>query len=125
MVHPPLWYLAWAWALGGGQIGSLPFRLALLMTGVYAIDRAIAGIFRARTRVSIHDCTPLDARLRTFISRRNVNIVLFTLALALDALRPGLGAASACFGFIVGWQVVSCLWHAERLARFWNADLSR
>ena len=97
MVHPPLWYLAWAWALGGGQVGSLPFRLALLMTGVYIVDRVIAGVFRARTAVSIHDCTPLDARLRTFISRRNVNIVLFTLALALDALRPGLGAALACF----------------------------
>ena len=107
MVHPPLWYLAWAWALGGGQVGSLPFGMALLMTGVYVVDRVIAGIFRARTGVSIHDCTPLDAQLRTFISRRNVNIVLFTLALALDALRPGLGAALACFYLIVGWQVAS------------------
>jgi len=125
MLHPPLWYLAWAWALGGGQIGSLPFRLALLMTGVYIVDRVIAGIFRARTGVSIHDCTRLDAQLRTFISRRNVNIVLFTLALALDGLRPGLGAAPACFSFIVGWQVVSCLWHAQRLAHFWNVRLAR
>ncbi len=125
MVHPPLWYLAWAWALGGGQIDSLPFQLAILMTGVYVVDRVIAGVFRARTGVSIHDCTPLDAKLRTFISRRNVNIVLFTLAVALDALRPGLGAASACFSFIVGWQVVSCLWHAERFVRFWNVRLAR
>ena len=62
MVHPPLWYLAWAWALGGGQVGSLPFRLALLMTGVYVVDRVIAAVFRARTEVSIHDCTPLDAQ---------------------------------------------------------------
>jgi phosphatidylglycerophosphate synthase len=125
MVHPPLWYLAWAWALGGGRISSLPFQLAVLMTGVYVVDRVIAGVFRARTGVSIHDCTPLDARLRTFISRRNVNIVLFTLAVALDALRPGLGAASACFGFIVAWQVASCLWHGERFVRFWNVRLSR
>jgi hypothetical protein len=51
--------------------------------------------------------------------------VLFTLALALDWLRPGLGAASACFAFIVAWQVVSCLWHSERLWRFWNTDLGR
>jgi phosphatidylglycerophosphate synthase len=125
IVHPPLWYLAWAWALGAGQIGSLPFRLALLMTGVYIVDRVIAGVFRARTGVSIHDCTPLDAKLRTFISRRNVNVVLFTLALALDGLRPGLGAAPACFGFIVVWQVVSCLWHTQRIAHFWNVRVAR
>ena len=125
MVHPPLWYLAWAWALGGGRVGSLPVELALLMTGVYIVDRVIAAIFRERTGVSIHDCTPLDARIRTFISRRNVNVVLFTLALAVDWLRPGLGAALACFTFIVGWQVASCLWHAERLARFWKTRLAR
>jgi phosphatidylglycerophosphate synthase len=125
MVHPPLWYLAWGWALGGGQVASPPFAMALLMTGVYVVDRAIAGIFRGRTGVSIHDCTKLDARLRTFISRRNVNIVLFTLALAADALRPGLGAALACFYLIVGWQVVCCLWHAQRLAHFWSARLAR
>jgi len=125
IVHPPLWYLAWAWALGAGQIGSLPFRLALLMTVVYIVDRVIAGVFRARTGVSIHDCTSLDAKLRTFISRRNVNVVLFTLALALDGLWPGLGAAPACFSFIVGWQVVSCLWHTQRIAHFWNARLAR
>ena len=125
MVHPPLWYLAWAWALGGGQVASLPFAMALGMTAVYIVDRAIAGIFRARTGVSIHDCTPLDARLRTFISRRNVNIVLFTLALAVEALRPGLGAPVACFYLIVGWQVVSCFWHAQRIAHFWNTRLAR
>jgi phosphatidylglycerophosphate synthase len=125
MVHPPLWYLAWAWALSGGQVGSLAFGMGLLMTGVYVVDRAIAGIFRGRTGVSIHDCTRLDARLRTIISRRNVNIVLFTLALALEALRPGLGAPLACFYLIVGWQVACCLWHAQRLAHFWDARLAR
>jgi hypothetical protein len=97
--------------------------MALLMTGFYILDRVIAGVFRARTQISIHDCTPLDARLRTFISRRNVNIAFFTLALGVDWLRPGLGAALACFTFIVGWQVASCLWHAERLARFWKTRL--
>ena len=125
MVHPPLWYLAWAWALGVGRVGSLPVQLALLMTGVYIVDRVIAAVFRERTGVSIHDCTPLDARLRTLISRRNVNVVLFTLALGVDWLRPGLGAALACFYFIVGWQVASCLWHAERLTRFWKTRLAR
>jgi phosphatidylglycerophosphate synthase len=125
LLHPPFWYLAWAWALGGGRAGSLPFRLALLMTGVYVVDRVIAAVFRERTGVSIHDCTPLDARLRTFISRRNVNVVLFTLALGLDWLRPGLHAALASFYFIVAWQLASCLWHAERLGRFWSTRLAR
>jgi phosphatidylglycerophosphate synthase len=124
LVHPPGWYLAWAWALGSGQIASLPFAMAVAMTAVYAVDRAIAGIFRARTGVSIHDCTRLDARLRTFISRRNVNIVVFTLALAVEAVRPGTGAPLACFYLIVGWQVACFLWHAQRLARFWKVRLA-
>lgn len=125
IVHPPLWYLAWAWGLGGGRADSWAIDAALGMTGVYVLDRLIAGVFRQRTGVSIHDCTPLDARLRTFISRRNVNVVLFTLALALDWLRPGLNAALASFGFIVAWQGLSCLWHAQRLAHFFSDRLAR
>jgi hypothetical protein len=94
------------------------------MLGVYIVDRLFALVFRSRTGVSIHGCTPLDEKVRTFVSRRNVNLVIFTAALLLDALFPGLGAAWVAFYAIVAWQVLSALWHAARLAHFWNAKLA-
>ena len=124
IVHPPLWYMAWAFALCAGDLQSPLFRASLLMLGVYVVDRLFALVFRSRTGMSIHGCTPLDEKVRTFVSRRNVNLVVFTAALLLDALRPGLGAAPIAFYVIVAWQVLSALWHAARLAHFWNAKLA-
>jgi hypothetical protein len=89
--------------------------------GFYIQDRIVTGIFKARHGTSIHDFTPLDERVRTFISRRNVNLILFTAALLLDWIAPGVQAAVATFYFIVAWQVVSAAWHFQRLVQFWNA----
>jgi phosphatidylglycerophosphate synthase len=120
IIHPPIWYLAWGWALGHGDTSSLPFQASLLMFGVYVVDRACAGVFKGRTGVSIHGYTPLDERLRTFISRRNVNLAFFTLALLVDWLIPGHRAAEMTFYAIVAWQVVCLAWHIERVAQYWN-----
>jgi phosphatidylglycerophosphate synthase len=123
IVHPPLWYLAWGYALGAGSAGSAPFVAALWMFALYALDRALAGLFRWRTGVSIHAATPLDETLRTFISRRNPNLAFMTVALVADALSPGLGAARLTFYAIVAWQVACFAWHAARLAQYWNQRL--
>jgi len=123
IVHPPVWYLAWAWSLGGGSATSLPFEASLWLAGFYVADRACAGVFKARTGASIHGFTPLDEKVRTFISRRNVNLVLFTGALLFDWAVGGDGRMPLLtFYFIVAWQVICFAWHAERLARFWNAQ---
>ena len=60
--------------------------------------------------------------MRTFISRRNVNLVAFTLALAIDTFSgsPGYPISLATFYAIVAWQIASFLWHAQRIAKFWN-----
>jgi len=121
IIHPPLWYMAWGYALGGGDLTSPPFQWSLWMLAVYVADRAITGIFKGRTKRSIHGFTPLDERMRTFISRRNVNLAFFTVALALDWAIPGLRAAEFTFYGIVIWQVLCFAWHAERLVQFWNA----
>lgn len=123
IVHPPIWYLAWAWALGGGQAASAPFQAGLWMLGLYVVDRLLALAFKSRTGRSIHGYTPIDERLRTFISRRNVNLAVFTLALLADWAVPGHRLALGSFYLIVVWQAASFLWHAERLARFWNAGV--
>jgi len=120
VLHPPAWYLAWGYALGGGDVASAPFQWSLWMFGIYAVDRVIPGMFKGRTGRSIHGFTPLDERMRTFISRRNVNLAAFTVALLLDQLIPGLRAAEFTFYGIVVWQGLCLLWHAERLVQFWN-----
>jgi phosphatidylglycerophosphate synthase len=123
IVHPPIWYMAWGLALGGGGTDSAPFVASLWLLATYALDRAFTGLFRWRTGVSVHGATPLDKRLRTFLSRRNPNLAFMTLALLADALLPGLGAAVVTFYAIVAWQVACFAWHALRLGQYWNTRL--
>ena len=113
IVHPPLWYFAWAWALGAGDSAAPVMQFAVWMAVFYVLDRIVAGLFSARVGRSIHGCTPFDERLRTWISRRNINVPFFMLGLLL-------GFPVAAFGLIVAWQVVSLGLHALRLAQFWN-----
>jgi phosphatidylglycerophosphate synthase len=125
IVHPPVWYMAWAWWLGGGGVASPPFQASLWLLAFYVLDRVCAGVFKARLGESIHGFTPLDEKVRTFISRRNVNLVLFTSALLVDWIAPGHGVARYTFYVIVAWQVACFAWHAERVVQFWNARVRR
>jgi phosphatidylglycerophosphate synthase len=113
LVHPPFWYWAWGWALSGGAAGFGPMQASMWMAGFYIFDRVMEMLFTASTGKSIHGYTELDMRLRTFISRRNVNLVLFTIALAL-------GRGVEAFYLIVAWQALSALFHLSRVIRFWN-----
>jgi hypothetical protein len=88
------------------------------MTVFYIFDRVMETLFTASTGKSIHGYTEFDARIRTFISRRNVNLALFTVALPL-------GLAVPAFYLIVGWQAASALFHLSRVVRFWNVSDSR
>jgi phosphatidylglycerophosphate synthase len=120
IVHPPIWYMAWAWWLGHGIASSAPFQASLWMLGFYVVDRLCAMVFKMRTGCSIHGYTRLDEKLRTFISRRNLNLTAFTAALLIDWTLPGYRILEYTFYSIVIWQVFSLLWHAERVVQFWN-----
>jgi len=124
IVHPPFWYLAWGWALGGGTADSFAYQMAVLMFVLYVLDRLTAMVFINRVGRSIHGHTPLDERMRTFISRRNVNLPLFTLAIFVDWVTGGVNAALYTFYAIVAWQAVCLVFHVERVAQFWNAGSS-
>ncbi len=112
IVHPPFWYAAWAWGLAGGPIGA-SFELTLWMFLLYTLDRLLPAIFRQMTGKSIHGYAPVDVRWRTWISRRNVNLPVFTLALPL-----GLGAEA--IALIVAWQGVCFVFHAVRVVQVWR-----
>jgi len=124
LVHPPFWYLAWAWGLSGGDTQSTVFQASIWMFWFYVADRLCAPIFRARTGRSIHGYLPIDVKIRTFISRRNVNLPFFTAAIAIDALRPGSGweVSTAVFYFIVFWQAICIVYHAYRTVQFFNVE---
>jgi phosphatidylglycerophosphate synthase len=113
LIHPPFWYAAWAWGLAGGPRGEV-FELTLWMFGLYAVDRLLAPIFKAITRKSIHGYEPIDVKMRTFISRRNVNLPVFTVALPL-----GLGELA--IAFVVLWQAACLVFHAVRCVQVWQA----
>ena len=113
IIHPPVWYFAWAWALRAGVTTAPVMQLAVWMAVLYVLDRIVAGLFSARVGQSIHGCTPFDERMRTFISRRNINVPLFMGGLLLGRPVP-------TFVMIVVWQAVSLGFHSLRLVQFWN-----
>ena len=124
LVHPPFWYLGWAWGLSGGDTRSAVFQASVWMFWLYWADRLSAPIFKARTGRSIHGYLPIDVKIRTFISRRNVNLPFFTAAVAIDALRPGPGweLSIAVFYGIVVWQALCVVYHAVRTVQFFNVE---
>lgn len=113
IVHPPLWYFGWAWGLSNGATDSLVFQAAIWMLVVYALDRIVAGVFKKRLNKSIHGYQPLDERMRTVISRRNINLPVFILGWLL-------GFPVQTFLLIVLWQIVCFVFHVGRLVQFWN-----
>jgi phosphatidylglycerophosphate synthase len=116
LVHPPLWYFAWAWGLSGGVASAAVFQASVWMAGLYICDRLLETLFKSCTGGrSVQDYTPLDSRLRTFVSRRNVNLALFTVALPF-----GLGTEA--FFAIVGLQLATAAYHLVRVIQFWNAN---
>ena len=113
IIHPPFWYIAWAWGLSQGDPFSNLVLASLGMTVFYTLDRVLESLFKACTGRSIHGYTLLDEKVRTFISRRNVNLAVFTLALPL-----GLGIES--FYLMAFWQAASFLFHLSRVITFWD-----
>jgi len=122
LVHPPFWYLGWAWGLSGGDTESAIFQAALWMFGLYIADRLCAPIFKGRTGRSIHGYLPVDVKIRTFISRRNVNLPFFTASIAIDAMRPGSGweLSIGVFFVMVVWQAICLVYHVVRTVQFFN-----
>jgi phosphatidylglycerophosphate synthase len=110
LVHPPFWYCAWAWGLCGGDWHAPVFLASLWMLGLYILDRLILKIYPTIFGRGLHTHAKLDAVVRTFISRRNINLPLFTVGYPL-----GFGVETIYF--IVFWQALTCLYHGART--FW------
>jgi phosphatidylglycerophosphate synthase len=106
IVHPPLWYFAWAYGLGAAADSGL-FNAAALLVAFYVADRIVLGIAKARFGRGLHAMTSLDGAVRTWIARRNVNMAILTVALLA-------GAGAAGFYLVVAWQGITLAWHLFR-----------
>jgi phosphatidylglycerophosphate synthase len=109
LVHPPFWYCAWAYGLANGDVWSPVFLASLLMLALYVIDRLILKIYPTRFGRGLHTHAAMDGFVRTFISRRNINLPLFTVGYAI-----GLGPETIYL--IVLWQAATCVYHGLRTA---------
>lgn len=115
LIHPPIWYFGWAWGLSNGDPFSGVFQASIWMMGLYVFDRMLERLFKVCTGRSIQDFRPIDVKLRTFVSRRNVNLAVFVVALMV-----GLG--EECFYAIVGWQALTAAYHFQRVVQYWGGN---
>lgn len=112
IVHPPLWYFAIAWALAvaasWAQAWDAPvFQAAAWLFGFYVADRLVLAVSKARWGYGLHAHGAIDARIRTWISRRNMNLVLLTLGWLG-------GVTEIAFYAVVAWQGATLAWHIGR-----------
>ena len=118
MVHPPFWYLAWAYGLGGGSLdwGSTLGTAAILVVVFYVADRVILKIYPRYFQRAFHTHSKLDGRVRTFIARRNITLPIFIVGYAL-----GFGVEA--FYLVTAWQILTALYHGSRT--FWILAIDR
>lgn len=118
LIHPPFWY--WGWLAGlaayGTPIGAEAYEMLLwIIFGTYILGRVIEGIFSWRYKMHIHVWRKIDSQFRLITARRNPNVLILLVALALG--RPDVGI------FLVAlWSILSLLFHTVRLVQ---AFLSR
>lgn len=117
LVHPPFWYWAWYVGLMRADDSSDIFLMAAAWTIIlgYVVGRAQEGAFLWRFGIEMHAWRPIDSMFRLFTARRNPNLALMTVALALDALVWGFYA-------VAGWTVLSLAFHFWRLGQAFTSQ---
>lgn len=108
LIHPPFWYLAWAWAVAGGNLHNPVIGAGGMLVMVYILDRLVLKIYSVNFRRGLHAHAPIDGRVRTWIARRNINLPIFTLGVIFEL-------AAESFYLILAWQLATLLWHACRV----------
>ncbi|MBW2271750.1 MAG: CDP-alcohol phosphatidyltransferase family protein [Deltaproteobacteria bacterium] len=108
LVHPPIWWAAWAYGLAPGMQG---YELAMwIIVGGYVLGRLLEGIFLAAFKHEIFTWRPFDGFFRTIIARRNPNLVLLSMGVALG--RPDAGYIA-----VAVWTVICNVVPMVRIAQ--------
>lgn len=105
LIHPPFWYIAWYWGLGGRfeQMDLMTWAIIAVFIG-YIIDRLIEGLFIAQHGFHLHVWRPFNSFLRFITARRNPNLFIFMIGIMASAFIP----AAALWGFyaVIIWTWV-------------------
>ena len=102
IVHPPLWWVAWAAGLAGpGEIFGVFAPWAWVVFVGYIVGRLLEGFFILFFGQEMFTWRPFDMKFRLVIARRNPNLVLLSAAMLLG--RPDLGLIA------VGIWTLSCI----------------
>jgi len=118
MVHPPLWYISWAYGLGiaaEGWNSNLGYA-SIAIVACYALDRVVLKIYPKIFGRAFHTHSRMDGIVRSFIARRNISLPIFTVGWLLGLGRPA-------FYLIVAWQAATLAYHAGRT--FWILAIER
>lgn len=110
LVHPPFWYTAWFFGLGGVINWPDLMTIALLVLWVgYVVDRVIEAIFVARHGFHIHVWRPINSFMRVITARRNPNVFIFMIGIILSTIWPS--AAIGGFYVVVIWTWLCILFN--------------
>lgn len=108
LIHPPFWYLAWAWAVAAGNPADPVLVAAVMMVIVYILDRLAVKVYTATFQRSLYAHAKIDTFIRSLIARRNTNLPIFLVGVIL-------GLEREAFLLIVAWQVATLVWHTCRI----------
>ncbi len=114
LVHPPIWWAAWAIGMPGGIAGH---EIAFwIVVGGYVVGRLLEAIFTLAFGIQLFVWRPFDAFFRTIIARRNPNLILLTASVLIGRPTWGFLAVAAwttaCIAIAAARNV-----QAHRLAR--------
>jgi phosphatidylglycerophosphate synthase len=111
LIHPPFWYIAWAFGLKAtGTVWRPEFFWGVIaaILGGYILQRVIEGIAIKWLGLEIHIWRPIDTLFRQVTARRNPNLILLTLFTAIAKPDWGLLAVAV-------WTVVCLVLHSVQL----------
>ena len=104
LIHPPFWYVAWGVGLALEPAALVGVPLPLLYWVIFAAyigGRVCEGTFqRWIAPFSIFTWRPVDSYFRLIAARRNPNMIMLTLSLAIG--RPDMGLMA-----VTVWTVLS------------------
>ncbi len=105
LVHPPIWWAAWAFGLAVDQASLGPHALWMwIIVAGYLVGRLLEGVFLMSFGQEIFTWRPFDAFFRTIIARRNPNLILLTIGVLCT--RPDLGFAALGVWTLISIAVV-------------------
>jgi phosphatidylglycerophosphate synthase len=113
LIHPPFWYLAWAYgllvAMPTVDTRRLSFVLGAIVIG-YIVGRLAEGAFDFLLgRFSLFCWRPVDSYFRLIMARRNPNLLILTAGVLLGRPDRGLLAVGA-------WTVACSIFLVVRVA---------